>query len=71
MPDYKAALYEIEQGKTPEAKQAIEQSLIDAGLILKPYERRRNELRQLLSEYLSAKRRRRTWPKDGTQARTA
>jgi hypothetical protein len=70
MPDYKAALYEIKKGKTPEEQQAIEQSLIDAGLILKPYERRRNELRQLLVEYLSAQRRRKKWPREGT-ARTA
>lgn len=72
MSDYKAALYEIAKGKTPDEQAAIEQSLIDAGLLLKPYQIRRNELRNLLSEFLSAKRRRKQWQTgDQSQPRIA
>jgi hypothetical protein len=69
MTDYKAALYEIEKGKSPEERQQIEQMLIEGGFIKKPYETRRNELRQIFGEYLSRKRRRKTWPKDGGESR--
>lgn len=67
---YKAANTEINLGKTDEEKLAIEQSLIAAKLLLPCNHHKKNELRNLFSEYLSAKRRRR-WPEQGKQSKTA
>jgi hypothetical protein len=62
--DFKGARYEINLGETAEDKARIEQSLIDAGLLLPKNFAKKNGLRSLHQEYLSAKRRRR-WPLDG------